>query len=173
MPRPGLASQAKQIAGIMAQFVRVKTFLPTSLPGDLSQFKEEFVDPQLQCCPGNAIAYTVFYRLGLVLSGAGKPLTMSEIAEGLTVPLSTATRLVDGMVRSGYVHRLSDSQDRRVVRIALTGTGEILYQGLCDFVTQRIVQVLKHLNAEERRNLVKLLGKVVMAMEKVGPVTGP
>ncbi len=168
MAGPSLTSQAKQITEIMARFVRVKSFLPTPLPGDLAQLKEQMVEPSFQCCPGSTAEYGVFYRLGLTLSEMEKPLTMSEIGESLGIPLSTATRLVDWMVKGGYVQRLTDQQDRRIIRIDLTESGRAVYQTMNEFVVARIRQILKHLTAEERKSFVKLLNKVVIVMETMG-----
>ena len=45
---------------------------------------------------------------------------MGELSNALSLPFSTATRMVDYLVARGYIQRLSDTTDRRVVRVALT-----------------------------------------------------
>jgi len=41
------------------------------------------------------------------------PLTMSELSNELNVPMSTATRIVDWLVRGDMVERANDPNDRR------------------------------------------------------------
>lgn len=53
-------------------------------------------------------------------------LSMSELAEITSIERTTLSRTVERMVRSGWVARLTDTSDARVVRLALTAGGEHL-----------------------------------------------
>src|SRR5690349_1168601 len=49
------------------------------------------------------------------------PVTMGELGAAMgSASLSAMTQLADRLVRCGFVERLSDPNDRRVVRLALT-----------------------------------------------------
>ena len=50
-------------------------------------------------------------------------LKISELAKELEVSLSTLTQTTSSLFRLGYILRTPDSQDRRVIRIALTALG--------------------------------------------------
>jgi DNA-binding MarR family transcriptional regulator len=58
---------------------------------------------------------------------ARKSLSMSELSDLASIDRSTLTRTVDRMQKSGWVTRLSDSDDMRVTRLALTAAGQRLF----------------------------------------------
>lgn len=62
------------------------------------------------------------YHALLFLSRGGR-LTMGELCDRMLLASSTVTDLVDRMENGGYVTRERCRDDRRVVRIALTGEG--------------------------------------------------
>jgi DNA-binding MarR family transcriptional regulator len=53
--------------------------------------------------------------------------SMSELADLATIDRSTLSRTVDRMQHVGWVTRVSDSQDMRVTRLALSAEGERLF----------------------------------------------
>lgn len=53
--------------------------------------------------------------------------SMSELADFATIDRTTLTRTVDRMQSAGWVTRLSDGDDMRVTRLALTAAGERLF----------------------------------------------
>jgi DNA-binding MarR family transcriptional regulator len=58
---------------------------------------------------------------------ARKSLSMSELSDLASIDRSTLTRTVDRMQKAGWVTRLSDSDDMRVTRLALTAAGQRLF----------------------------------------------
>lgn len=54
-------------------------------------------------------------------------LSMSELADLTSIDRTTLSRVVDRMVRAGWVMRLTDASDARVTRLALTAAGERLF----------------------------------------------
>ena len=50
-------------------------------------------------------------------------LTLKEAAESVHVSLPAASRMVDDLVRRGFVVRNEDAEDRRMKRVRLTGDG--------------------------------------------------
>lgn len=54
-------------------------------------------------------------------------LSMSALADLTSIDRTTLTRVVERMVKAGWVTRLSDASDARVTRLALTGAGERLF----------------------------------------------
>jgi DNA-binding MarR family transcriptional regulator len=53
--------------------------------------------------------------------------TMSELADLAAIDRTTLTRTVDRMQAAGWLARLSDGEDMRVTRLALTAPGEKLF----------------------------------------------
>lgn len=57
------------------------------------------------------------------LEEAGRPVTLSELAEMLSCVRSNITQLVDRLESDGFVRRVADPSDRRSVRAELTDLG--------------------------------------------------
>jgi DNA-binding MarR family transcriptional regulator len=108
----------------------------------------------------------VFFTIGFAFSRQSKPITMGDLSRILGVPFSTATRTVDWLVDNGYVQRLADPEDRRVVRVELTGAGKELYRAMNDLLLESAEQFLHNFSLEERKELGRLLGKLVANLEQ-------
>jgi len=62
-----------------------------------------------------------------VAAKAREPLSQSELAESLGVEGATMVAMVDRLVKAGFVVREPSTTDRRVKRILLTQSGNLLY----------------------------------------------
>jgi DNA-binding MarR family transcriptional regulator len=107
----------------------------------------------------------VFLTIGFVFSRQKEPITMGDMSRSLGVPFSTATRTADWLVNNGYVQRLADPNDRRVVRVELTEAGTELYRTINDLWLEGAEQILHNFSQEERKELGRLLGKLVDNLE--------
>ncbi len=105
-----------------------------------------------------------FYLMGSILYRDTNP-TMRELSRALSAPLSTATRMVSLWVDNGWARRLSDPDDRRIIRVALTDSGRRIHDIMEDFLGQHARMILACLTAEERIILLTLLGKVASTLE--------
>ena len=108
----------------------------------------------------------VFFTIGFVFSRQSEPITMGDLSRILGVPFSTATRTVDWLVNNGYIHRLADPDDRRVVRVEPTEAGKELYLAMNSLLLQGADQLLYNFPLEERKELGHLLGKLMENLEK-------
>ena len=86
--------------------------------------------------------------------------TMSSLAEGVSVPMSTATGIVDRLVRHGYVSRGRSEEDRRVVTVSLTQKGLEFIQRYNNQLQKFLEKVISSLTAEETGQLMHLLHKI-------------
>ena len=82
------------------------------------------------------------------------PMTMNEFAAALFLEKSSASRLVDGLVKKGYLLRRSDEADGRVVRIELSKPGRVLAQRLEDDLVSARAELLAELTDPERDAVV-------------------
>lgn len=106
------------------------------------------------------------FRILMLLSENPDALTMSELSSELSVPLSTATRIVDGLVQRDMVERVQDPKDRRVVRVGMSKNGRKLYETGREYSKQRIAKLLKDFSADEQEQLVRLMNKLFDALIK-------
>lgn len=92
-------------------------------------------------------------------------LTMGELSQELSVPLSTATRMIDWWVGNELASRLSDPDDRRVVRVSLTETGRKLHKLIEKMISESAQQCLNCLTPEEQNTLLTLIRKVAQGLK--------
>ncbi len=107
----------------------------------------------------------LLFRVGTTL-GAAPSMTMGELSDALSVPLSTATRVVNALVERGYVQRFNDPDDRRVVRVSFTPKGKKLYKFIESRISERVRKITTYLTKEEMAILTKLLTKVAFAVRE-------
>ncbi len=105
------------------------------------------------------------FRILHTLITSESPPTMGELSAELELPLSSATRMADALVRAKFVERCDDPRDRRVVRLCLTRTGRQFIQVASNFMKGRVVQLLKHFTAEEQAELLRLMNKLIDSIE--------
>ncbi len=96
----------------------------------------------------------------LVLLDSGERVTMTNLADLLGVPLSTATHTVDRLVSKGLVERNRSEEDRRVVEVQRSEYGRKLQEGFRD--KRKIVarSWLEPLSGSERDLFLDLMAKI-------------
>jgi DNA-binding MarR family transcriptional regulator len=108
--------------------------------------------------------YSFLFRILILLAQSEKPMTMRELGAELNVPMSTATRIVDWLVRGGMVERVNDPNDRRVVRVSMSKSGSELYKAGMGYNRQRIANLLKDFSTKEQMQLLKLMNKLFTSL---------
>ena len=98
---------------------------------------------------------------------------MGELSTELGIPLSSATRIIDGLVSGNFIERIPDESDRRVVRVQMTTTGKEIYQTAMEFNKQRIAHLLSKFTLDEQTQLLHLMNKMFDSlMEEAETATG-
>jgi len=93
-------------------------------------------------------------------------MTVSEVADGLSVSLSAVTSLVDRLHRAGMVQRRRSEDDRRVVWLELTEKGENVV-ATCQESRMRIIQrYLGQLEDKELAFMIKIYEKIISMMHQ-------
>lgn len=155
----------EEFAALLQKIILLRNRFKAILPDDLAQLKKQIDLDRLQGRTDGIGELNQLYAACLVLSRNPGPLTMGELSRGLEVPLSTATRIMDWFVGNGYVVRLPDPEDRRVVRVALTAAGEDLYRTINSFVVDRVVGILDQFSPEDQDMMIRLLRKLIGLLE--------
>ncbi len=114
------------------------------------------------CCHG--ISASQCYALG-ALVGRGD-LTMGELACYLSLNVSSVTRLVDSLVRSGFAKRAQDPGDRRVWRVRSSKKGAALYARIRSEIVAEYVEVLRGVPATSRSDVIEAIARLHGAFEK-------
>jgi DNA-binding MarR family transcriptional regulator len=161
-----LSSQAREFIEIFRKLVRLRHRARGLLPGGLTDLKTRLEETYPKDEFGRGVDYGLLYYVGATLSSQQGSITMGELSRSMDVPLSTATRMVDWLEKGGFVERLPDPNDRRIVRVELTETGETIYHAAQEIICRRIEKSLACFTISERENLLFLLYKLVKAMEE-------
>ena len=156
---------SNQITAIVHGFMQVWNRFEATLSKELAQIQESLQGMHPQREYQQNANYELFYRSCSSIYPKGN-ITMGEFSSALSVPLSTATRIADWLVDHEYIQRLPDTDDRRVVRVALTDTGKELFKAIDRYIRQRMQQILSSLTTEERTTLLNLVSKVLSGLKE-------
>lgn len=110
-----------------------------------------------------------FELLALMLSEKYRTVTMSNLAQGMSVPMSTATGIVDRLVKKGLLERSRSEKDRRVVTVSLTDNGKALVEDLKINFHDLLDRVRSLLSKEEFETGLQLVRKVILGFQKDKP----
>ena len=83
------------------------------------------------------------------------------------VTLSTMTRVVDLLVRDGYIKRNNNPSDRREVWVGLTSKGKAMYVKLARCSQNYTEDILEQIPEKDRKALMKSLRLLNFAIDKV------
>lgn len=85
---------------------------------------------------------------------------MSAVAKYLMITQGTLTVSVSKLEKKGYVERIKDESDRRIVRLRNTEKATAVLQVHDDFHKQMIDKIVNDLDIEEEQELLKSLYRV-------------
>ena len=85
------------------------------------------------------------------------PLPPSKIANHMMVKSSTVTGVVDRLEKKGFVERMRNSPDRRVITIELTEAGKKLAQNAPPPIQQKVIDALKQTENAKKEQIVRSL----------------
>jgi len=156
----------EQINAVVHGFMAVWNKFEVMLDKELANIQGRLNGIQSGKEPHTISNHELFYRVSNSIQQKGN-MTMGELSSALSVPLSTATRIVDWLVDNGYAQRLPDPEDRRIVRVALTDVGREMHKIIENYIRQRVQQILSCPTFEERATLLTLVGKVVSTLKGI------
>jgi len=134
-------------------------------PSDLDKAKNHVNQMWLGNGTKNPDTFPVIYRMMTLLYPDKKP-TMGELRRAVSLPPSSATRLMDLLIQDGICRRLDDKHDRRIVRIALTNAGRRNIRAIGRAAARRSKEILSVLTTEEKIAFVSLFSKVATSLRK-------
>ncbi len=97
----------------------------------------------------------------LLLIEKKKEIIMTELAEYIHSPLSTATGIINRLVKDGYVIRERSEQDRRIVVLKASKKGKEEIEKLKELILEYVNRVTERLTQEEIQFLVQIAGKIL------------
>ena len=150
--RAELAGELVRTFGVLAR--RFRTAIPDALEAELGTVTPH----QLEA----------LHVLLQTREGGSGGLTMNELARLQGCALSSASALVDRLLREGLVDRVSDASDRRVVRVVPTAKGDAFCTQFAELKRSVALQMLCQLSVREMEMLVALMRKATSAAPRAG-----
>jgi len=92
--------------------------------------------------------------------------TMQELSEHLNLNASTMTRIVNILVRDGYIQRTRNREDRRVVVVKLTSEGRVITQKLSTNMKNYYNTIIRELPTDQIDKIFKALSLLMVASIK-------
>lgn len=121
-------------------------------------FPEEWIELDLKFSKFEIFAMLLLYKSSEV--------TMTELVEYINVPMSTATGIVDRLVKKGYIARERSETDRRIVVLKLTEEGSNLVKNLKDLICKYLNMILQDLTEEEKQSMAHIAMKIMNKLQK-------
>ncbi len=116
----------------------------------------QFRDRSRICC--HDISVTQCYALEALLQKG--PMTLNTLAGKLYLDKSTASRVVDSLVRKGYVTRSENPDDARALRLEVTNAGEHLYSVIRRDLVAEVEEMLAEFDPDVRQATIRLMSRL-------------
>ncbi len=121
----------------------------------------QFRDRDRICCYD--ISVTQCYALeALVERGPSRSQTL---ANALMLDKSTTTRVVDSLVKKGYVVRQADAEDARALSLSVTPAGRALYERINEELVGQQAALIQELDPTVRRASIEVIRRLARAAQ--------
>lgn len=128
-------------------------------------YPEEWLEIDMKLSKTELFTMLIVDRYGEVI--------MSKISDEINVSMSTATGIVDRLVRKKYLKRERSESDRRIVLIRLTEQGYNTIEALKNSISKYLNRIYDSLTEEEIRVLTGIVIKVVNVFNGENEIDAP
>ena len=138
-----------------------------------TQRLHELINEMLHCCEDRKFLESQKFGLPqaelkcLMLFNGERYLTVKGMAQKLDVAKSRVTKIVKGLARKGLVEQIDDPRDARIRLISKSLLGQKKSEEIGAFYEEIHREILLHMDAEERKNVLANLELLRSAMEAV------
>ncbi|MBT3144178.1 MarR family transcriptional regulator [Neptunomonas phycophila] len=147
---PSDTQRAKELYEAVNQLIRV----------------HQFRDRDYICCHDVSVAQC--YALETLVKRG--PLRLQALADEMYLDKSTASRVVDSLLRKKYVLKTPDPSDQRAVQLSLTPEGEALYQTIHQDLVSEEALMIKDVPPEIVDGALTLIRQLTQAARnRLGP----
>lgn len=92
--------------------------------------------------------------------------TLGDLAEYLQISKSSATQLTERLVKTGAVKKINDTQDKRVVHLAITTKGDNELTALKKKTMAKMKRFLSKIPQEDIKELIRIQIKLIESIKK-------
>ena len=134
------------------------------LTRELFQLMKQFPRPKLKQSSLDGLTrseYELLVMLVMSRNADRKAFTVTEISNLLQITPAGVTHLINPLEDAGYIERLQDPNDRRIVRIGPTDKGTQAAEALISDVQKNLIGLVNHLGEEDSKTLIRLMTKSI------------
>ena len=93
---------------------------------------------------------------------------MTDLAHFMNVTTAAMTGIVDRLVRDKYLERTFEPQDRRIIKVGLTGKAEELVKKVNQHRRQMVIKIFGKISEKDREDYLRILVRIrdVLTIEK-------
>ena len=102
----------------------------------------------------------------LRLFGSDESLNNTQISKRMNLSPSRLTRIIDGLVKKGYMQRAIDPNDRRNMIVTLSRRGKILTNKLNRAFVEVHEEILQDIDVAQHEPLISAMENLHLAIEK-------
>lgn len=121
----------------------------------------QFRDRDRICCYD--ISITQCYALEALVERG--PSRSQALADALMLDKSTTTRVVDALVKKGYVVRQAEAEDARALALSVTREGRALYERINNELVEQQASLIQGLDPEVRRASIEVIRRLARAAQ--------
>ena len=132
-------ARAQELAGLLIQFKRLSS----------------------QNFAGQAIRQSEFQLLVTLLAADAKDVKVSDLSAQLQITPPAVTHIINSLEDGGYVERLADATDRRLVLVKLTERGKHVIAAVREKFLETLKDLLGVLGERDSQEFLRLLAAAV------------
>ena len=149
----------EQISAVVRNAICVIMTIKNELEDELTLLQKYYSETRSSNMPVSIPDDITFFNTSGALYQT-ENLTMGELSKSIAAPMSSTTRMVNWLVDNGYAVRLSDPDDRRIVRVTLTEEGRKLHEYIESHIIQRVKETVQILTQEEQAVVLAVFDKL-------------
>ena len=92
--------------------------------------------------------------------------TVGDLARFLQLSKSSATQLIERLVKAKFVERTNDQEDRRIIRLVITEEGKKEFLTLKKDFMEKMQRIFSKIPAKDLRELIRIQTNLVETLKK-------
>ena len=143
-----LEKNAKELHAVLVQLVRIYQFR------DRNKIQVRY----------HRLTISQYYIIAMIAENG--PLGIMDLTKKLYLDKSTISRVVDLLIKKGYIIKEASQSDGRAIRLNVTDNGRIVYQKIETIGTEDMKKMLENIDPKACRTMIKIISDLVKKATK-------
>ena len=143
-----LEKNAKELHGVLVQLVRIYQFR------DRNKIQVRY----------HRLSISQYYIIAMIVENG--PLGIMDLTKKLYLDKSTVSRVVDLLIKKGYITKEASQADGRAICLNVTDNGRIVHQKIDTIGTEDMKKMLENVDPKTCRATIKIISDLVKKATK-------